>query len=226
MEKHVQPAVDRFKALTEERKEEFYEKLTAFVRFYSFVSQIIPYSDMELEMLYSYSRYLLPKLDWRESGENPNPEKDVEFWYYRLERTMSGSISLETGEPYGVKSPTAVGTGKSSDEAKPLSEFIEVVNKRFGTDFKEEDRLFFEQIKEKACNDDRVIQTAKNNPADKFALGIKSIIKDLMLQRMAENDDIVTRYIDNAEFQQVILSTLPRKYFWAFGEKKVEISTE
>ena len=220
MEKHVQPAVDRFKALEDEHKAEFYEKLNAFVRFYSFVSQIIPYSDMELEMLYSFSRYLLPKLDWGAAGENPHPEKDVELWYYRLERTLSGSISLETGEPYGVKSPTAVGTGKSTDEAKPLSEIIEVINKRFGTDFKEEDRLFFEQIKEKACNDERVIQTAKNNPADKFALGIKSIIKDLMLQRMAENDDIVTRYIDNAEFQQAIFEHLAKEIYLGIQGKE------
>ncbi|MHC1761068.1 MAG: type I restriction endonuclease subunit R [Negativicutes bacterium] len=220
MEKHVQPAVDRFKALEEDHKEEFYEKLTAFVRFYAFVSQIIPYSDKELEMLYSFSRYLLPKLDWGDSGENPHPETDVELWYYRMEKTLSGSIALETGEPYGVKSPTAVGTGKSTDEAKPLSEIIAAINKRFGTDFKEEDRLFFEQIKEKACNDDRIIQTAKNNPVDKFALGIKSIIKDLMVQRMAENDDIVTRYIDNAEFQQTVFEQLAKEIYQVVREKQ------
>jgi len=46
-----------------------------------------------------------------------------------------------------VKSPTAVGTGASKDEEKPLSEIIHALNERFGTDFTEEDRLFFEQIK-------------------------------------------------------------------------------
>jgi len=213
MEGHVQPAVDRFNALDDERKEFFYEKITAFVRFYLFVSQIIPYSDPELEMLYSFSRYLLPKLDWGNTGENPQPEKDVELWYYRMEKTMSGAIALETGDPYGVKSPTAVGTGKSKDETKPLSEIIDTINKRFGTEFKEEDRLFFEQIKEKACQDERVVQTAQNNPADKFELGIKSIIKDLMIQRIAENDSIVTRYIDDADFQQTIFSRLAKEIY-------------
>ena len=45
MHKHIQPAVDRYKALSEDKRDAFYEKLTAYIRFYSFVSQIIPYSD-------------------------------------------------------------------------------------------------------------------------------------------------------------------------------------
>jgi hypothetical protein len=34
-----------------------------------------------------------------------------------------------------------------------------VLNERFGTQFTEEDRLFFQQIKEKACKSEQVIQT-------------------------------------------------------------------
>ena len=45
--------------------------------FYSFVSQIIPYSDPELEMLYSYGRYLVPHLDLNDTEVNPHPEKEV-----------------------------------------------------------------------------------------------------------------------------------------------------
>ena len=37
------------------------------------------------------------------------------------------------------------------------SKIIQVLNERFGTEFNEEDRLFFQQIKEKACNDNQVI---------------------------------------------------------------------
>ncbi|MBU3918093.1 type I restriction endonuclease subunit R, partial [bacterium] len=213
MEKLVAPAVDRFKALDEEKKEAFYEKITAYTRFYSFISQIIPYSDQELEMLYSYGRYLLPRLDLGEDGVNPHPEKEVVLEYYRIEKSMSGSIVMEEGESYGVKSPTAVGTGKSKDEDKPLSEIIQALNDRFGTDFSEEDRLFFEQIKEKASKDERIIQTAKANPLDKFELGIKTIIESLMMQRIAENDGIVTRYMDDSSFQKTIFPILAKEIY-------------
>jgi type I restriction enzyme R subunit len=141
------------------------------------------------------------------------PGKEVVLQYYRIEKVMSGSIILEGGEHYGVKSPTAVGTGKAKDEDKPLSEIIKALNERFGTDFSEEDRLFFEQIKEKASKDERIIQTAMANPLDKFELGIKAIIESLMMQRMAENDGIVTRYMDDSDFQNTVFPALAREIY-------------
>lgn len=220
MEKMIAPAVDRFKDLDEDGKEAFYDKITAYTSFYSFISQIIPYSDQELEMLYSYGRYLIPHLDINEDGVNPHPEKEVALQYYRVEKVMSGSIIMEGGDQYGVKSPTAVGTGKSKDEDKPLSEIIQALNDRFGTDFSDEDRLFFEQIKEKASKDERIIQTAMANPLDKFELGIKSIIESLMMQRMSENDSIVTRYMDDGNFQKTIFPILAKEIYKNILEEK------
>ena len=212
MSKHIQPAADRFNALKDEDKEKFYEKLTAYTRFYSFVSQIIPYSDRELEMLYCYGRHLIPELNF-DDDENPHPEKEVDLQYYRIEKVAEGAIVMEAGETYGVKSPTAVGTSKAKDENKPLSEIIQALNDRFGTDFTEEDRLFFEQIKEKASKDDKVIQTAKANTLEKFKLGIQDLIKDLMVQRMSDNDGIVTRYMDDPDFQKTIFPILAKEIY-------------
>jgi type I restriction enzyme, R subunit len=220
MEKHLQPAVDRFKALDEEHKETFYEKITAYVNFYAFISQIIPYSDAELEMVYSFGRYLIPRLDLGDDKPNPHPEREVSLQYYRLEKALTGAILLEEGDSEGVKSPTAVGTGKARDEDKPLSEIIATLNDRFGTDFSEEDRLFFEQIKEKACKDDRVIQTALANTLDKFELGIRKILEGLMMQRMSENDGIVTRYMDDTDFQKTIFPILAREIYKGVLEKQ------
>ena len=171
-------------------------------------------------MLYSFSRYLIPHLDPGDTGANPDPEKEVTLQYYRIEKVMSGGIILESDEQYGVKSPTTVGTGKAKDEEKPLSEIIQVLNERFGTDFTNEDRLFFDQIMEKASKDERVIQTAMANPLDKFELGIKTIIESLMMQRMAENDGIVTRYMDDSSFQKTIFPILAKEIYRSIREKQ------
>ena len=133
--------------------------------------------------------------------------------YYRLEKVSEGAINLEDGESEGVKSPTAVGTGKAQDEEEPLSEIIKAVNDRFGTDFSEEDRLFFEQIRERAGKDERIIQTALTNPLDKFQLGIKKIIETMMIQRISESDAIVTRYMDDAEFQKTVFPILAKQIY-------------
>jgi len=213
MQKHIQPSVDRFKALEEDSAKLFHDRLSAYVSLYSFISQILNYNDADLEMLYSFGRYLLPHLPTDKNTEIINAGEEVSLQYYRLERVMSGSIVLEDGAPYGVKSPVDVGTGKSKDEKKPLSEIIEILNERFGTNFTEEDRLFFEQIKEKAISNEKIIQTATANPLDKFELGIRSMIEGLMIQRMADNDEIVTRYMENADFQNAVFPVLAREIY-------------
>jgi type I restriction enzyme R subunit len=210
---HIQPAKDRYKALDEEKRKLFKDKISAYVRLYSFISQILPFSDSELEKLYSFGRYLTPNLPNDKEIEIIKPEDEISLQYYRTERVMSGSIVMEDGEIYTVKSPTDVGTGKAKDEKKPLSEIIEVLNDRFGTNFTEEDRLFFEQIKEKAVNNESIIQTASANPLDKFELGIKKMIETLMIQRMADNDEIVTKYMDDKEFQEAVFPILAKEIY-------------
>jgi type I restriction enzyme, R subunit len=214
MQKYLQPAVDRFKLIEDgERRLEFRDKLGGYVQLYSFLSQIIPYGDPELEMLYSFGKLLLPHLRVDRDTTTVSVGDEVELYYYRLERVYSGPIDLKQGEAEGVRSPTEVGTGKAKDEQAPLSEIISALNERFGTEFSEEDRLFFQQIKERACNSEQVIQTALANPLDKFELGIRKLIEDLMIERMEQNDRIVTRYMADREFQATAFPILAREIF-------------
>ena len=74
MQLHLQPAVDRFKLMEDEaRRGEFREKLNGYVHLYTFLSQIMPYVDPALEMLYSFGRFLLPHLPLdRDHGKSKN----------------------------------------------------------------------------------------------------------------------------------------------------------
>ena len=216
MQRHLQPAVDRFKAIEDDEvRTTFRDKLGGYVRMYSFLSQILPYADQDLEMLYSYGRFLLPHLPLDRDNTVVKIGNEVELQYYRLQRVSSGPIELKVGEPEGVYSPTDVGTGKAKEEKAPLSEIIQVLNERFGTTFTDEDRLFFDQIKARATSNSQVIQTAIANPLDKFQLGVRKLIEDLMIQRMAENDKIVTRYMDDGEFQRTAFPILAKEIFEA-----------
>jgi hypothetical protein len=84
-------------------------KLNGYTRVYAFISQIVPSADPEMEMLYSYGRFLVPHLPIeREPAIKLTDE--VGLQYYRLERVSSGAITLHEGEALGVRSPTDVGT--------------------------------------------------------------------------------------------------------------------
>jgi len=135
-----------------------------------------------------------------------------------MERIFCGTIDLKAGESQPVKAPTDVGTSKVKDDKAPLSEIIEVLNERFGTQFTEEDRLFFQQIKERACRDEQVIKTARANTLDKFELGIRKLIEELMIDRMTENDKIVTRYMSDKDFQSSAYPVLAKDIYQTIRE--------
>src|SRR5271157_487247 len=214
LQRYLQPAVDRFKAIGDrETQQAFRDRLSGYVKMYAFLSQIIPYGDPELEMLYSYGRFLLPHLPLDRETITVNLGDEVDLQYYRLERVHAGPIDLKQGDVRTIRSPTEVGTGKAKDEKAPLSEIIDVLNERFGTQFTEEDRLFFQQIKEKATKNEQVIKTALANPLDKFELGIRKLIEDFMIERMSQNDKIVTRYMADRDFQAAAYPILAREIF-------------
>ena len=226
MQRHLQPAKDRFKAMEDETKRsEFRDKLNGYVNIYSFMSQIIPYGDPALEMLYSFGRFLLPHLPLDRDTERVKIGDEVGLQYYRLERIYSGEITLREGEPEGVKSPTDVGTGQAKEEKVPLSEIIKVLNERFGTNFTDEDRFFFEQIREKATGNEQVVKLRRANPFDKFQLGLRQLIENLMVQRMADNDKIVTRYMDDKEFGNAAFNVLSKAIYDSIPANESTAST-
>ena len=213
MESFILATKEKYKELGEEDQELFFNKLKSFVNLYAFVSQIITYSDEEWEKLYTFSRHLLPHLGIGEIDIPENPQENIVLTHLRNQKIAEHHIDLSDGESLSVTSPTEVGTKKMEDKKVPLSVLIQTLNERFGTDFTDADRLFFEQILEKAQQHEEVVRKAKTNPYDKFELGIKEIIKDIMMQRIKENDDIVSRYLDDDEFQKIALTLLASEMY-------------
>ena len=206
----LQPALDRFGALDDDRQTEFHERLGAFVGLYAFVSQIIPYDDCELERLYSYGRALLRYLHQNTAAIQLGD--DVELDYYRLQKASSGSISAVEDHP-GVTSPTSVGSGDPDEAKAPLSEIIERLNERFGTDFTDSESLFLQQIQQDALGHDDIRNIAEANNFDKFSLNVQAFLKELMIDRMSDNDALVTRYVNEDDFREIVAEGLLRGIF-------------
>ncbi len=204
----LQPAVDRFRHLEEDDQARFRDRLGAFVRLYAFISQIIPYADSDLEQLAAFAKRLLPSLR-DDMMEQLRLEDEVELEYYRLQHVSTGAIDLDD-EGTTVRSPIDVGTGRTEEDEAPLSEIIANLNDRFGTAFDDSDRLFFEQIQEDGVNNENISQTAEANPFEKFDLAIRQELPKLMIDRMADNDEIVKRCLNDPDFQEIVFAGLAR----------------
>jgi type I restriction enzyme R subunit len=212
----LDPAVDRFAALqdAEEDKAELWRgKLNAFRNLYAFLSQVIPYQDSDLERLYTFLRFLSPKLPKRATGERYSFDDDIRLEYYRLQKISEGSISLREGKAEPLDGPREVGSGVQHDEEVPLSRLIDVVNQRFGTDFTDADQLFFDQIIEAAIADGSLQEAAAVNPEGKFALLFSSLLETLFIERMEQNEDIFARFMNERDFQGLVSEWISRQVY-------------
>lgn len=209
----IDPAVSRFKQLEEDKKEEFRKVLVAYRNLYSFLSQIIPFQDPDLETLYSYIRFLISKLPRQDRGPIYHFEDDVALQYYRLQKISEGAIALESGQPGEVSGPTEVGTGAAHEEQIELSELINILNDRFGTEFKPGDQLFFDSIKEDAVSDSDLRQAALANPIENFEYVFLQKLEDLFIDRMDQNEEITAKYMNEADFKKAVGKVLLKQVY-------------
>lgn len=221
LNKWIDPAVARYKDEYKDPKSEageekyledgelFKSNLQAFVRLYSFLSQIIDWQDVELEKMYAYGRYLLTKLPYRSNAGILDLDDEVALTSYRNEKTFEGSATLNIGDTETVGGPTEIGTGGGNDpKQSPLSAIIEIINTRFGTEWTEEDRLLFDQISGDMGKDEKLNQQARANSKEQFRQVFEPEVTKAFVSRLGKNEKIVNSFMANAEMRKLILNAL------------------
>jgi type I restriction enzyme, R subunit len=205
-------AVDRFKERDEEEREEIKALLVNFRNLYAFLSQVIPYQDSDLEQLYTYLRFLLTKLPQREGDGAVHLEDEVELQYYRLQKMGESHIDLNTGDGIPLKGPSDVGTGQE-DHPVRLSELIDLLNQRFGTNFTLADQLFFDQIQEEAVESDTLRQAAATNSKNDFRYVFEKAFEGLVIDRMDGNEEIFGKLMSDGEFRKLAVEHLLHRVY-------------
>ncbi len=216
----VDSAVNRFIEISkDEAKEDFKHTLTVFTRLYAFLSQIMPFQDSDLEKFYAYSRLLLTKLPKQGVAERFALHDEVALEYYRLQKVSEGSLTLEKGKSGELRPLSEAGTKKDKEEFAKLSEIINILNERFGTDFTQADKLFFDQIEEELVLDERLSKQAKTNTIENFKFGFNDAFMNKLIDRMEQNQDIFKKIMDDDKFAKVVRDWMLKKVYNRINKK-------
>lgn len=221
---YIDPAVDRYKQLPEEysaedsigtaiTQENFKHALQSFTRLYSFLTQIMPFSDVDLEKFFTYGRFLLKKLPRTNQAERFKLGDEVALEYYRLQKIGEHTIALEDQGEYGLEGGGEAGIRMSKEEVAALSEIIEVLNNRFGTEFSTADKLLFDQIEAELIADEKLSEQAKNNSMANFKFGFDDVFMDKFIDRMEQNQDIFRKMMDDKDFGELVKSYMLKKVY-------------
>jgi type I restriction enzyme R subunit len=198
------PALERFRAKPPKEQDEFRERLDAYIRAYSFLSQVVDFGDVGLEALYIAARALVALLPSENSGRL-DLGSEVELTHLRLEQTSAGSIGPDEGE--GDLESIYSGKGREDAEGKPehLSKIIDVLNQHFGTILGTADQLFFDQLEQTWLADEQLVAQAKANPLDNFRLVFADLFLKSIVGRMDDNADIFKRILDDSKFGDAVM---------------------
>lgn len=168
LEKLVKSAVERFKYEDDEGKqEEFRQLLKSYMRFYSFVSQVMRLYDTDLEKLFSYASWLVKLLPNRQVPPDIEiTDEMIRLKAFRIEKKEQSNVSLSAG--LGIELPPIKDFGAnkpSEDEEKSLSEIIENFNQKHGTSFTKEDFVKYGRVNKEILSSD-LKEMLRNNPPD------------------------------------------------------------
>lgn len=215
----IDPSVDRFKALNEDQQDEFRKSLTSFTRLYSFLSQIMPFQDVELEKLYSFGRFLLTKLPKVDYTERLKLDNEVALEYYRLQKIAEGDLVLQVQGNHELDPVTEAGINRPKDEIDTLSNIINLLNEKYNFDFTDQDKLYFEQIEQALFENDELKIRAKNNPLENFRYAFDEVFIQTLIDRMEANQEIFDRIMVDSEFKDDVKRWLVKKIYNRFKQE-------
>jgi type I restriction enzyme R subunit len=167
----LQPVLDRvvnaWKQKSEVERELFRSTLRKFIRFYGFVSQLISFSDIELEKLYAFARNLNRKLPHRDNRLPYEIRDAVDLDSFRIEETYKGTIALLEQDSAVAGLSASPGTA-AADEQEHLSVIIELLNETYGINITDEDKVDMSRMRQKLLNHGELeaVMTADNSIAN------------------------------------------------------------
>ncbi len=202
---YIDPAIDRYKDMgTEDEKDEFKKSLRTWTNLYAFLAQIMPFTEPDFEKFYAYAKLLQTKLPKKDLSDSLQLSDEIAMEYYRLQKMKEGAIGLVKGEDGELDGLSEAGIKRAKEEKAPLSEIIEVLNERFGTEFEDADRLFFDQIESELIQDKTLQTQARANKIDTFKYAFEDMFINKLIDRMDQNQDIFDKIVENKAFGSIV----------------------
>lgn len=194
--------IEKFKLLNTENQVGFKKKLRKYQNIYSFLSQLLPFSDISLEKLFIYNKFLNKKLP---SINNPLPFnvlEDVDIDSYKIDDKLN-KISISLNDENGELSPASGSDSKFAPEEKTkLSQIIKTLNEKFKTDFTDNDRLFLKQVKDNMMANDELSNKIQNNSKENVEAVFDKYFNQELTGLLNNNFNFFKKINDNEQLKE------------------------
>ncbi len=180
--------------LKTEAKDKFRKETARYVKQYSFISQIMTFTDTGLEKFYLFAKLLLRQLPYEKQTLPLEVIEMIDMDKYRVQEEQNGRITLKDEDGILEPSPDDGHRGGEPDMEK-LKLIVKKLNEDFGIPFEEADRVM-NAIKVKLEGDDALRAAFKTN-----SIGFlrKQKLQDSIKEAFLSNADEFLNFMSKTE---------------------------
>ena len=207
------PVQRRYNDLNQEQRYQFRKKCRAFVKWYSYITQIARMFDKSMHEEYIFCSYLA-KVVPPDSTVPFDLGNRIKLEYYNLEKTYEGSIHLEK-EKKGVYEPAKMKKKvKMVETLSPLEKVIEKINQQYMGNFTEGDKVVITTLHQKLKNNKKLMKSVQVNDRQIFEKNIfPQLFDDVAQEAYMESTETYTKLFEDAGKYRAIMNALAQTMF-------------
>ena len=204
--------VDKFNSIDEDEiKEDFRSEIQSYIRMYGYLSQIINFTDIELEKTFVFLKYLNKKLPKRET-QRFDLSDTIDLDSLRIQKIHEHVEGL-VREDTILNPPDFETTGVAEPEYDFLSEIINQVNNTYGVNLTNEDRLDLSRLSKRLIDDPEVEKYMKgSNTEENKRNFFKEQFDGMMIDYINERFDFYKKMDDNPSMKNLIFQMMYSDY--------------
>ena len=199
--------------LDEDGQVEFKGKAKGFIRTYSFLSSILPYSNAEWEKRSIFLNFLVPKLP---APEEPDLSKGIldaiDLDSYRVEKQAMQGIMLPDEDAEIDPVPNGDGGHRAEPELDRLSNILQAFNEHFGDiQWQDADRvrqLIIETIPDRVKEDTAFRNAQRNSDRQNARIEHDKALVRVMTAVMRDDTELFKQFMDNDSFKRWMTDTV------------------
>ena len=212
------PLVRRYSDLEEGERQDFRGQVTDYVRLYSFLAQVLTFSDADLEKLYVFARHLRRLLSVEREELPREIQQNIDMESYRIQQTGSGKVTLERKgsalDPVGTKETRP----STPEELEALSSIIADLNERFGIELGPEHRVTLVRMLDRLGEDAGLEVATRVNTLENVRIAFNYKVEQVIQEIVDTNFDLYKRITDDPAFGEVVKNHLFDQYLRTHGK--------
>ena len=200
--------VDRFLTIEEpETRKEIVLKIRSYLKMYGYLSQIINFTDIELEKTFIFLKYLDKKIPKPDSGKFDISDL-IELDSLRIQK-IHEKIEGLTPEDTILPSIGSPNPDVQEPEYDLLSDIIKKVNEHYGVNLTNEDKIDLQRLSKRLVEDEEVTKymngdNTEENKRNFFQEQFKNLLTDYVNERF----DFYKKMEENPSMKNMILQMM------------------